>query len=265
MDYNITNGGIIGKVQDEFIMSNIKNYYSIINDKRLDSMLWFINIENDSIYYSNQKADNYLCKMNIYELEENIILKQPCYGVVLHNEMLYYINEINNKVYRCQTNGKKETNIIDEEVNNFIINNELIYYTTSEGIWICDELGNENEKISEAQASMLVIIGEKLVYNDKNNKYNVTLLDMKTNSTKVIEDISSQSMNTDGKYLYCTNRLNNKSIYRIDPKQGNSIRICGESAEHLHIIDDKLFFSLEREWYNMPLIGGQFEKVLEVK
>jgi hypothetical protein len=71
----------------------------------------------------------------------------------------------------------------------------------------------------------------------------------------------SPGWSPDGRYLYCANRLNNRSIYMIDPENGDSIRICGESAEYLHVIEKELYFCINREWHKMSLSGGQYQKI----
>lgn len=78
------------------------------------------------------------------------------------------------------------------------------------------------------------------------------------------EDISPSSLNTDGRYIYCANRSNENSIYRIDPESGSKIRICGEAADYLHILEDRLYFCSLHEWYRMSLSGGQAAKVITI-
>lgn len=261
MDYNILNGGLVLKVDGRLIISDMKSYRTVC-DSETEGMFWFMNFNGTSIFYSDQKKNNALCRMDVTAKREELILDKPCYGLLLYKDWLFYINEDDHKIYRCLTNGKSEAKVTDEETGSFILEEDCIFYTTPQGIKTCNKEGNNRETVSDADASVLILIDKNLGFPDKKKLYAVTLLDLNTNKTKIVEHMASASMNTDGRYLYCTNRLNGKSIYRVDPEQGTSLRICGESAEYLHVIDNELFFCINREWHRLPLAGGQYEKIM---
>ena len=261
MDYNLLNGGLILNVAGNLIISDIKNYTTRFRTET-DGMFWFMNTDGGSVYYSDQKRCNALCMMDIDRQKEEVVLDKPCYGLVLNNDWLYYINENDKKVYRCLKNGRSETKIIDAEVGCFIIEEECIFYSTPQGIYTSTESGSDREKLSDSLASSMLFINEKLVFSDKNKHNVLTILDLNSDNVNRVDGIAPSSMNTDGRYIYCANRLNERSIYRVEPEKGNSIRICGESAEFLHVIDNELYFCIYHEWHRMSLAGGQPEKVV---
>lgn len=266
MDYNLLNGGLVLKENNKLIISDIKNLTTVYGsafEAKTEGMFWFMNFDGNSVFYSDQKRHHALCRMDFQnQREEFVVSAKPCYGLCLKQDWLYYINENDRKVYYCLTNGKSETKLIDEQVESFILEAGKIYYTTSQGIWTCSERGTEKEAVNDVAASTLLLLGEKLVFTDKHKQHLLIILDLHTNSTEIVDGMAVSSMNTDGRYLYCTNRLNDNSIYRIDPEQGNSIRICGESAEYLHVIENELYFCIEREWYKMSLDGGKPRKIM---
>lgn len=262
MNYNLVSGGLILKAGDKLISSNVKKLTTEFGTSTLDGMFWFVNFDGTSVFYSDQKRGNALYKFSIEGQTSELILDKPCYGLYLNKEWLYYINEHDQNIYRCLTNGKSETKIVNEQVGGFILDEENIFYTTTQGIKRCNETGSEKKTLSDAEASNLISIGSMLVFADKNNQHVLTFLNLNTNSTKVIDQIAPSSLNTDGRYLYCANRLNNKSVYRIDPETGSSIRICGESVEYLHVIENELYFCIDGEWHKMSLEGGQASRLI---
>lgn len=265
MDYNLLNGGLVLKTNDKLIISDVKNLTTVYKstfESKTEGMFWFMNFEGSSVFYSDQKQHHALCRVDFENQREEVILDEPCYGLFLNEDWLYYINENDRKVYRCLTNGKSETKIIGDQVESFILEAGEIYYTTSQGIWRCSEKGGEKEAVNDVSASALLLLGGKLVFTNKNKQHQLTILDLHANSTKIVDGMAVSSLNTDGRYLYCANRLNDNSLYRIDTDQGNSIRICGESAEYLHVIENELYFCIKREWHKMSLTGGEPQKIM---
>ena len=260
MDYNIINGGLLCKAGNKLLISDLKKLNTVFNFTAR-GMFWFMNFDGSCVFYSDQKQNNALCRLNLERLEEKLLLNKPCYGLCLHEDWLYYISEDDRKVYRCAKNGKDDTRIIDEEVDSFILENEKLYYTNVCGIWRCNNRGGEREQVNSAVASILLLIDGKLAYTNRNKQHLLTVLELDTNRMQVFDGMAVGSLNTDGRYLYGTNRFNEGSIYRIDPATGSSIRICGESADYLHIIENELYFCLKREWHKMSLVGGQYQKV----
>ncbi len=261
MDYNLLNGGLILKVGEGLVVSDIKSSTTIFNS-RVNGMFWFMNFDGNSIFYSDQKRDNSLNRIDLREQREILLLDKPCYGVVLYKDFLYYINENDRKLYRCMINGRNEARIIDEQVEGFILEQGCIFYSTPQGIRSCSETGSQRETISDIPASKLVLIGERLVFSHKGRQHVLTIMDLNTGNANIVQAVAAASINTDGTYLYCANRLNGKSIYRIDPEHYSSIRICSESADYLHIIEKELYFYANSQWCRMSLMGGQAEKIM---
>lgn len=260
MEYNLLNGGLVLKAHEHLFLSDMKRYYTTYKNK-MDGMFWFMNFDGSSVFYSDQRRNNAICTIDIERQREELVLDKPSYGVILEDGLLYYINENDHKVYRCPKTGRAEERIVDEQVECFILEQGQIFYSNQQGIWVCSLTGKERDKISDTVASTIVLVDDNLAFCDKSKQNILTILNLRDSSTKQIDGMLPSSMNTNGRYLYCANRLNERTIYRIEPESGSSIRICGESAEYLHIIEDKLYFCIQREWHRMSLMGGQFEKV----
>ncbi|MGF7046943.1 hypothetical protein J2T13_001445 [Paenibacillus sp. DS2015] len=264
MNFNIANGGLAMKVGSSLYLSDISGYTgtTIVDTVTGETnvtmgLFWFMNNIDHSIYYSDQQRGNALCKFDMNTQTIEIIQKKPCYGILHIGEWLYYINDDDRKLYRCKHNGRSEDRLTDEPVICFIANGNRIYYSTEKGVRWCNLSGSNVERISESVAIGMIMMGDTLAYADKNNNFTLTLLDVTTKSTSIFKDISPTSLNTDGRYLYCSNRQNDRSIYRIDTEQGTSIRICGDRADYLHIIEDEIYFCSRNEWFRMSLLGGQ--------
>lgn len=264
MNFNIANGGLAMKVDRKLYLSDIRNYTGTIIVDTISGetnvavgLFWFMNNVDNFIYYSDQQRGNALCKFDIQMQTIDLIQQKPFYGLNHIGDWLYYINDMDRKLYRCKLNGRGEDRLTDEVVICYIVNGNRIYYSTEKGIRCCSISGSNLERISESVAIGMIMMGDKLAFADKTNDFNLTLLDLTTKNTSTYNDISPMSINTDGRFLYCSNRQNGRSIYRIDVEQGTSIRICGERADYLHIIENEIYFCGDNAWFRMSLLGGQ--------
>jgi len=258
MNYNLINGGLILKVDNQFYISSLKTLSTNVNYR---GMFWFMNYDDNEIFFSDERRNNYLYKWDIHQQSAALVIDKPCYQVLLHNGDLYYIDENDGRLYFCSRNGKHISKIVDEEVNCFIIEDEKIYYATSSYIKRCTLTGYNIEKLINASATALIILNDTVIFADKNNQYILTIFDLNTSNQVTIPEISVSHMNTDGQFLYCTNILSNNNIFRINPKACKALRMLNEQASHLHIIEDELYFCINKKWHKMSIYGGEALKI----
>ncbi len=230
--------------------------------KLLDGIFWFMNPADDGIYASDQQRGHRLCRIDPRTGAVEPVSQAPCGGLIRQGDWLYYINEEDRKLYRLRMDGREESRIADEAVEAFAMDGDEIYYATGLGIRTCRADGSEREIVSDAAAAGLFLLGEKLVYADKKNRRLLTVFDLRTGSARAYDDLVPGSLCTDGRYLYCSNRMHADTIYRIDLELGSKIRFCGDSADHLHVIGGEMYFSSRFEWHKMSLSGGQAVKVI---
>lgn len=270
MNGNLLSGGLVMKAGESLLITDIKNYtgtYFVDLDHphaaptHYEGLFWFMNEAGNFLYYSDQLKGNALCKLDIEQQKEELLLDKPCYQLLRHEDCLYYIHEEDHRLYCYTTNSKRNTSLIDEHVDSFLLYEGLLYCATPRGIIRSTESGGQRESISGMVTTGLIMVGDILACADKKNRHCLTLLDLKTNDTTVMNGIDVASISTDGRYIYCTNRLNGNSIYRIDPVHGGSIRICGMSADYLHVLENDLYFCNGREWYRLSLFGGEAETI----
>lgn len=270
MNGNLQSGGLILKAGEALFITDIKNYsgtYYLDSENaqaepiHYEGLFWFMNETGHFLYYSDQLKGNALCKLDITKQYTEVLLDKPCYQPLRYEDWIYYIHEEDRHLYRCATNGTRDSKLIGEQVDSFLLYEGQIYYATPNGIKRCSETGEAREQISECITSMVIRIGTKLCVADTKNRHRLTIFDIESHTTTTIDNMEALSISTDGRYLYCANRLNEGSIYRLDPLYGGSIRICGDSADYLHVVENNLYFCSGREWYVISLLGGEAEPI----
>lgn len=265
MDGNLQNGGLIHRNGDSLLVTDIKGYsgtYLIHNDTSFDiftdSLMWFMNTGDSGILYSDQRRGNRLFRSVPAARGDELVLDKPCGQPVLHGETVYYMDEQNGCLYCCTADGRHDRRLTEERVTGFLLlEDETVIYTCAQGIRMTGADGRKAETLCTESAGRMVRVGGKLAYADRGRDLDLTLLDLSSGESTVVEGIAAASVNTDGRYLYCANRRNGSSLYRVDPRTGSSIRISGDSADYLHVLDGEIYFSHSREWYRLPLAGGE--------
>lgn len=271
MNGNLQNGGLIYQSGEQLLLTDIKNYTGthIIHTGTVpselpgtSSLMWFMSAEGNLLYYSDQKKGHFLQRMDLDSRKEELILEEPCYQPLLHGEWIYYIHENDQRLYRCSRNGTHNMNLMDEQVNSFLIADEHILYATPRGIKRSNLSGAGQEEISACITPALLQVDNKLAFTDKEKNHVLTLLDLQTRAVVTLDSIAAASLNTDGRYIYCANRLSSHGLYRVDPLHGSSIRICGDRVDYLHVLDHEIYFCNQREWHRLSLLGGEAEKIM---
>ena len=264
MNGNISNGGLVLKDNLQLYLADMDRYSGTVKidlgsgeQERYDGIWWFMNSQAPYIYYSDQLHRHALYRFHTGTRSIEKLRDEPVYGLLIHEEWLYYIHEEDRKLHRCQLDGRKEDSITNEAITSFFIERGRIYYAAaSSGIYSCSLNGAGVEKISGQHALHMVMIDRKLAYLDKSNGY-LSLLDLSTGESRTYSDMSPLGLNTDGRYLYGSNQLNDRTIDRVDIERNTRIRICGEAADYLHLIEEQLYFWNGMEWRRQSLMGGQ--------
>ncbi|WP_051569331.1 DUF5050 domain-containing protein [Alkaliphilus transvaalensis] len=270
---NIINGGLALKIQSSHYFTNIgdcSGTYLVdegnIPKKVADGLAWFMNFHGEYIYYSEERDNNYLYRLNVITNQEEVVLKKSCSNLILFNNYIYFIDEIDRRLYKCRSNGSELMKEVNEEVVCFTINNDSLFYATSNAIkqvYLIN--GNKETVVTDVEAIRLLVKEEQIILVDKNNNYYLTLYDLPSKNKHTFDGMMTTDFNVDERYIYCSNSNDGKTIYRISIEDGSSIRICGDKASNLHVIEDEIFFINEdknNSWYKISVSGGHAKMVM---
>ncbi|MDR1687857.1 MAG: DUF5050 domain-containing protein [Clostridiales bacterium] len=248
MNSNILNGGLVIRFRRKDFFSDFEK-------------LWFLNADDENIYFSDGSQNNYLCRINENDPEGSVILKKPCGNLILSGDWLYYINELDYKIYRCLRSGRSESRIINEPAAEFIIygKDEILYAPVSGGV-----KGFGANLSADVKPARLCTAGKKLFFADKANNNYLTSIDLNSASgyrENRMTDIVPAYINSSGNNIYFSNAQDKNNIYKMDTENDSLIKICGESAEYLHIVEDTLYFWNGNVWKQVSLEGGNSKEV----
>ncbi|MCL2633122.1 MAG: DUF5050 domain-containing protein [Oscillospiraceae bacterium] len=225
MSGNITNGGLAVKWQGGIV-------FALPNE-------WFLNSDDEYIYYSNRDDENRLYRKHNVNDKGKLILGKPCSGVVLFSDSLYFVNESDRKVYRCSKDGKNVIACSKSETYEFTVLSDGTVYTNPHAKRLC---AYEN--------SVFFADG-----GNSGNIFALTKVIPRTNETEVFPSVTPSYINVHLGYVYYTDRTQNNKIFRFDPATNTKMSVFGGSAEYLHIIDDWLYFLVDKKWKRLSLLN----------
>jgi len=228
---NIANGGLAVKWRGNVIFAR--------------SNEWFLNADEEYIYYSNRDDENRLYKKTEVHDKGKIIVRKPCSGVTLFEDGIYYVNEEDQRVYRCSKEGKGVTACSKTETTEFAVLGDGAVYTNPNARRVC-------------------AFGGGVYFADGGNQDNLfalTFVDVRNGETSVFPDIKPSYINIHDDNVYYTDRGRENKIFRLDPS-GSRMSVYGNSAECLHVLSDWLYFLADKKWKRLSLLNfGEAEEV----
>jgi len=225
MNGNTANGGLLAKWRDEIIFARPNE--------------WFLNTDDDFIYYSNRNDENRLYHKQDAKDEGKALLKTPCSGLLLYGDKLYFVNENDKIVYSCSTEGKGVTRCSNKETTEFAVL-------------------NDGEVYINPVTRRLCVCKERVFFADSSNDYALTSIEVKSGEKEVFANIKPSHINSYRGDIYYTDRMRENKIFRL----GSRYSICGNSSECLHVIDDWLYFLADKRWKRLSLVNfGEAEEV----
>jgi hypothetical protein len=219
---NTANGGLVIKWRDSVLFAQPNE--------------WFMNADDDFIYFSNRDDRNRLYKKKNEKDAGKMIVKKPCSNVLAFDDGLYFINEDERKVCRCSKEGKGITVCSNTETVEFAILADGTIYTNPDARRIC-------------------AYGNKVYFSDKgndNNLFTLTSYDTRNAETEIFPDVKPSFINVHNDAVYYTDRSRQNKIFRLEPS-GGRMTVFGASAEFLHVIDDWLYFMSNKKWKRLSL------------
>ena len=225
MSGNIANGGLLVKWRDSVVFAKPNEY--------------FLNADDEYIYYSDRSDSNRLYKKCGPNDTGKVIMKKPCSGLTLFEDGLYYVNEEDNRVYRCSKEGLNETCFRKEKTNEFcVVGNGGIF--------------------APSNARRLCLFGDAAFYADAGNDFSLTSCNTNNDEKQAYPAYKPSYVNVYDGDIYFSDRAQGNKIFRL----GAKFSVFGESAVCLHIIDDWLYFLSNRTWKRLSLINfGEAEVV----
>ena len=124
----------------------LENHEMIIDEECL-----YIQVSDDKIYYVNKNQS--LCVSDLDGKNRDIILDKDVYYVVYNNGYIYYqLDEDKESIYKYNIKTLEHTKLNDHQSYNINICGDVIYYTSTDGIYKMSIDGKNNERLLEVEA-----------------------------------------------------------------------------------------------------------------
>ncbi|MCL2664642.1 MAG: DUF5050 domain-containing protein, partial [Defluviitaleaceae bacterium] len=103
----------------------------------------------------------------------------------------------------------------------------------------------------------LVYAGGKIFFADGSNNFYLSWVNTTDKKKpRAVGRIVPVSLNGAGGNIFFSDSLRNGSIFRLETEHGGPEKICGDNANHLHIVDGKIFYRSGGIWKCVGTDGG---------
>lgn len=210
---------------------NLENRQTLLTEKTEN-----INVVKDIIYYTNAK--NELCSVSVDGKDQKVLINQAVYYVIVKDDKIYYQLDDNRKeniyVYDIKTNQSTKLN----ERKSYCLNvvDDLIYFTSDDGIYKIGIDGKGEEKLLDGQVANLLYQDGALYFINNAQQlqyYNIDKLQADTMLNRAVQLINM----TDDYIFYLDS---SHQIEKYDIKNKKSTKIYSGNYEYVYVVGDKL-------------------------
>ncbi len=196
----------------------------------------YINVISNKVYYTNDK--NYLCVVdNDGKNQQVIIEKAVFYVVVKDNKVIYQLDEDNESIHIYDIDTKEDQKINDRQSYNINVIDQMIYYSSTDGIYSIAINGEEDKKLTEVADAPQVLYHDGLLYY-KNDQHMSTFDIQNKDIINKGQNNVAFFFNMNDKYIYYYSTK--RDVVRYDIEQKETKVIYSGSIESLYLVGDKI-------------------------
>lgn len=252
-----------------YTVEQLSSYSDIMSDKTV-----FKIYEDAALGNTNSNLINYGCYAfkggyKVYldannglpmlqtESETKEIADYPISYVNIADDGIFFRNNNDRRIYKCDLNCDKTENVIDGKVGQFVVTNNIIYYINFEDkgkLYSFDLNSGSNDPLIEEDIVSFVKAGEQIIYLDSGNKL------------KKYSDGKKYTIQSDVEKFYFNGDIiaqNNGKIISFSLKGKNPKLILKENAELLGADSENIYYSVNSEIYGYDTGSAESFKIAE--
>lgn len=252
---NVTNMGLVVEKDGTVYYNKYEKgifAYRNGNEKRLtDETAYCLTIFEDKIYYITVADFSNVVIKSVDLTGENLKNVATIYTsfskFFIQDHFIYYSTNKGNKgIARMDLNGENETMILTENIQDFqLVKNEIFYTNAQNQIGKISLSRGNNEMLSqEVTAKKIQVVGKWIYYYDENENalFRLTKNGKKKELVSIL--VKNETYNVFGKYVYFLDKENAK-ITRMKigkSNQCNDIVTLSISNTKINIAEDELYY-----------------------
>ncbi len=186
----------------------------------IDEVCTYVQISDQKIYYVNKNQS--LCVSDLDGKNRDVILDKDVYYVIYKDDMIYYqLDEDKESIYSYNIQSKEHEKLNDQRSYNINVCDDVIYYTSEDGIYKMNKDGSQNKKLLDMQVNNLIYHDNALYFLDSRKQ--ILKHDLHTNQTSVLITGSTMYFNVTKDYIFyidentyvCSYDLKTEDVKRI--------------------------------------------------
>jgi len=251
---NISNGGLVCLNGEEIYISSPYYKHGIYKFlphvhttlKLTSDEAWFINIEDNWIYYCNSSDSERLYRINVDGSERRKLIDDSCWYLNVYENIMYYCSETDGyNIYKAKIDGTEKTKLASDQSSHLTLYNGYLYYCNKSDrsrIYRIDTDGKEKIKISDDEASYFCIGDDWIYYCNKSDNMRIYKINISGRKReKICSDVSSNLCLDDDRLYYC-NKNDKSKLYRIRCDGSQREKLNDDYSDHINIIGNRIYY-----------------------
>ena len=191
-----------------------------------------------------------------------LVSETPCKNTLFYKDNLFFIDERGNSISVYSPMNQSVTKLLEVDADSFIINDDILYYTSKNGIGAYFIYENKHRAISEVAAENISFYGDYIIFTDVENDNAISMLNPVSGELFRIGNIYSDNISLYRNYIFASNKAEGNAINRIDLSKGEILRIYGDPAYNIHAVNGNVYFcDAANLWYCMTVDGAEFRRL----
>lgn len=275
---NISQGGLMVSVGEWLYYTNTNSDNTVWKMKHdgtgkeqvLDVPAWHMSVYKGWLYYREYSSRGYLCRYNLQENRNEILVKRNVYEPKIVGRYIYYGDQSDKSfdLYRIDIDGNHETKLTDGIVLYCCVTDQRIYYldTAVDRKGYSTNLDGNDKQLWYAGRVGTIDYYDGLIYFTDADEGGLFTLNPKDNSVEKISDLTMWSINVYNGWIYYADGKNNSALTRTSLTDANKKEeLCGDSCELVNVSGGWIQFHIKgednkKDYYWIPIEGGEIKQ-----
>lgn len=199
----------------------------------------YIYVDESLIYYVND--DQSLCSMDLNGQNQKVLISQDVYYVNVQGDKIYYqLDDDGESIYVYNTINQQTMKLNNRHSYNINVIDQLIYYTSDDGIYRMKIDGQDDQKIVDGKIYNLIYQNQQLYYLTEDKK--IHCYDLNQSHDEVLIQDSIQLVNLTDDYIFYFNSY--KQLVRYSFFHHETKEIYDGMVNKAYILGDKLLLKV---------------------
>ncbi len=250
---NLINGGLVTSQGDQYYYRS--NNGGVLQAGRFGSdeyrviaadSVWFINVSEDWLYYTNRDDRNRIYKINVDGSGRTALTEEGAWFVTLVDGWLYYLNESDDyRIYKINTAGEGKTRLSEDSAWFLNVEGQWIYYINRDDgdkIYRVRNDAGGREAVNDHPSCCISLADGWIYYSNEADGSRIYRIEVDGTTAEVVNDVPSWFINAGGGWIYYADESDDFSLNKVKVDGTERVKLASEPVRYINQIGDWIYY-----------------------